>query len=124
MWKPERRIMIANPNLCVICRERLSELNTMIKQKTKYSKLLDDVSHMISRKWMGSLDTVDSPLFNLNKLYRYNIDRNSGFNKGHLEKLRDSVIDKSAEWTIGTITIAISGAIVSYLLYFLFGIKH
>jgi hypothetical protein len=122
-WKADRRIMIANPNLCAICRERMSELNEIIEHKTKYYNLLDDVKHIISRKWMGSLDLIDSPIFNLNKLYRYNIDRNSGFNKGFWEKMRDSIVEKTAEWTIGTVITAVITGIVGFFLYLLFGTK-
>jgi len=61
---------------------------------------------------MGSLDIIDSPIFNLNKLYRYNTDRNSGFSKKPWEKFRDSVIDHSAEWIVGTIGAGVVGGIL------------
>jgi hypothetical protein len=72
---------------------------------------------------LGDLEQDDSPFNNLKKIYKYDINRNSGFNKRLREKFRDSIIDKSAEWTIGTVIIGVITGIVGVFLYLLFGVK-
>jgi hypothetical protein len=115
-YKPNRRINISNSNLCLGCSEKLEELESLIDTHTKKkSNLLKNVRSILDHKWMGSPDERNTPLYNLKKNYRYDIDRNSGFYKGTLEKFRDSILDKFPEWTIGTIIVGIIGTILAIL---------
>lgn len=111
-YKPNRRISITNPNLCLGCSEKLEELESLIETDTKKnSNLIKNVKSVLDHKWMGSPDERNTPLYNLKKNYRYDTDRNSGFHKGQIEKFRDSIIDKFPEWTVGTIILGIMGTI-------------
>jgi hypothetical protein len=123
-YKSDRRILISNPNLCSDCRLKLTLLETLINEKLGKGKripLMDHLNKIISRTWMGKLDEKDCPFYNLKKVYNYDVDHNSGFNKGFLEKFRDSIYDKSAEWTIGTIITGIGSGIAALILYSIFG---
>jgi hypothetical protein len=35
---------------------------------------ISSVKRVISKKWMGSLEKIDSPFYNLNSNYKYNIE--------------------------------------------------
>ena len=56
-------------------------------------------------------------------MYKYDIDRNSGFYKDWMEKFRESVSNKLAEWTIGNILGGTIGGIVAVIFVTIFKIK-
>jgi hypothetical protein len=66
---------------------------------------------------MGNPKKRDSPFFNLKKIYKYDIDRNSGYYKKATEKFRDSIVDNSAQWIVGSLI----GAIIAGLVAVVFG---
>jgi hypothetical protein len=57
---------------------------------------------------------------NLKKNYGYDVDRNSGFNKKWWEIIRDSIIEKTAEWIVG----GIIGVVMILLGNLLLSIYH
>ena len=75
---------------------------------------------------MGDPDLRDSPLFNLKKNFKYDVDHNSGFYKSRREKIRDIIIENIPQWTIGSfltsiITGTVTGAITATVI--LYGLK-
>jgi hypothetical protein len=109
-----RRASVSIFKLCFGCQKKLRMLEKLIRDKGNNwdVNLVHDVKTILSKEWIGSPEKRDSPLFNLKKMYKYDVDRNSGFNKGYLEKFRDSIYDKSAEWIVsGIIGAIITGAI-------------
>lgn len=123
-YKPDRRILVSNPNLCYACKHKLSHLQILVNNKLgKAIPLAEELNRVISRDWMGNLEQKGSAFYNLKEVYKYDVKRNSGFNKGNWERIRDSIVDKTAEWTIGTVIVGIVSAIVGYFLYLMFGIK-
>jgi hypothetical protein len=114
-YKQHIRILISNPYLCSTCRNRLMYLQGLIKEKEDIEpSLYEEINRVLSREWMGSLERQDSPIYNLKKNYGYDLDRNSGFYKKPLERLRDSIVDNSAEWIIGGIITAALSLIGAY----------
>jgi hypothetical protein len=82
----------------------LQALDNVIKQKTGTEiSVYGDVNKILSKKWIGSPEKRDTPLYNLHKNYGYNIDSHSGFYKKWWEIIRDSIIEKTAEWIVGGI---------------------
>jgi hypothetical protein len=55
----------------------------------------------------------DSPLYNIKKNYGYDINRNSGFNMKWWETIRDSILENTAGWILGTL---VSGIITGILI--------
>ena len=75
---------------------------------------------------MGDPDLRDSPLFNLTKNFKYDVDHNSGFYESRREKIRDIIIENIPQWTIGSfltsiITGTVTGAITATVI--LYGLK-
>ncbi len=119
--KEHRRIIVSNPNLCVICEDRLVSLQKLIKDGTNTERdIVSEVKCFLKREWMGNSNKVNSPIYNLKKNYGYDVDRNSGFYKKPWEKFRDSIKDKSAEWIVGGIFTLIFGLIAAFVT----GILH
>lgn len=59
------------------------------------------------------MEKKDSPLYNIKKNYGYNINRNSGFNKKWWKIIRDSILENTAGWVLGTL---VSGIITGILI--------
>lgn len=115
--KAYRRISVSNPLLCFQCKKQIQDLDYKLKESTGIS-LNEEVDKILSKEWMGSIDKRDSPLYNLNRNYKYNIDLHSGFYKTTLEKFRDSIIENLPEWIVGTVITGIIGGI-----FVIFGLK-
>jgi hypothetical protein len=61
----------------------------------------------------GDIEKKDSPLYNIKKNYGYDINRISGFNKKWWEIIRDSILENTAGWVLGTL---VSGIITGILI--------
>jgi hypothetical protein len=70
---------------------------------------------MISRSWIGSIDTPESVAYNLRRYFKFNIDKDSGFNKTFWEKARDHLPEAPKEIIVALIS-ALIGAIVGILI--------
>jgi len=116
-----RRTSVSIFKLCFGCQEKLRSLEELIREKGhKWDvNLVDDVTTILSKEWMGTPEKRDSPLFNLKKMYKYDVDRNSGFYKKWYQRIKDSVIDNIAQWII----VPIIGGIISIILYLIFRIN-
>lgn len=119
-YKPNKRISISNPGLCIGCNEELEDLELKIdgNLRNKKSNLLRSLESVLNNTWMGNPDEPNTPFYNLKRNYRYDIHRNSGFHKGQIEKFRDSIIDNLPQWTVGTVIAGIIGTILA-----IFGFK-
>jgi len=120
-----RQTSVSIFKLCYGCKKRLSKLEELIKNKDKDNDihLVSDVNTILSREWMGTYEMRDFPLFNLKRIYKYDVDRNSGYNKDWKEKFRDSITDKFAEWTLGNILGGIIGGLITALFFIAFGLS-
>lgn len=106
-YRTNKRISISNPNICVECKNKVLSLEECVDiNSNNKSNLSDNVNLILDRSWMGSLEKRDTPLFNLKKNYGYDVDRNSGFIKGQLEKFRDKIFDNLPNW-IGLIVTSL-----------------
>lgn len=119
-----RRISVSNHFLCLDCERKLTLLENSIIRIYSDVHLVREINEILSGDWMGDVEKRNTPFYNLKKIYKYDVERNSGFNKGNWEKIRDSILDKSVEWTVGTIITGVSAAIASVIVYLLFGIKN
>jgi hypothetical protein len=116
LFKANRRFGISTPNLCMDCIDRIKKLDQSINKNTKvHIPVYEGISKVLNKDWMGKPDERGTPLFNLKKDYKYDIDRNSGLYKSFFEKFRDSTVDNLPQWIVGTL---ISGVIGGLLIVF------
>jgi len=85
--------------------------------------LVDGIKTIISRKWLGDPGQKDFPVYNLKKVFKYDINRNSRFIKKWHERIRDSTVEKSAEWTLGPLATGLIGGIATALFVLVFNVK-
>jgi ribonuclease D len=114
--KEDRRILVSNHQICSVCRDRPQELESIIKEKTETDISFNDtIKNALYLKWMGRINKTNSPLYNLKKNYRYDINRDSGFNKTRLEKLRDLVKDNASKIIVEALIIIATALILNLL---------
>jgi hypothetical protein len=123
--RKHRRTSVSNPSLCFDCQQKLSLLENSIREAWEARKLplVDDIKTIVSREWMGNPEKRDSAFYNLKKMFKYDVDRNSGFYKKWYEKFRDTIVDKSAEWTVGPIIGGFIAGMITVFFILVFKIK-
>jgi hypothetical protein len=115
-YTPQRRILVSNPLICNICYSNLQDLQNIVKTSTNESISLNAAVHvLLKRDWMGSTEIRDTPLYNLKKLYNYDVDRNSGFYKKWYQRIKESMIDNLAQWTVGTVVVGLIGILITLI---------
>lgn len=119
------RISTSNPFVCGPCQAKIQILERIIRRRhsNDVPSLLDNVKEILSRRWMGSQSEIDSPIYNLKKNYKYDVEKNSGYYKGFREKFKESVSDKLADWTLGNVLSGVIGGLIVVLFFLVFKIK-
>lgn len=116
-WKSHRRILVANPQVCEMCKQKIIQMEKNMENENKIKmNLVDNIQKLISHDWMGDLETRNSPIFNLKKNYGFDVDANSGFYKKPWEKIRDSIEENTATWIVGglvTVVLTLLGTFLS-----------
>lgn len=122
-YKPHHRILVSNPTICLYCKKKIEQLQVEIQKQTGIDIVLfDGIKEVISRKWMGSLKERDSPIYNLKKNYKYNVDLNSGFYKKPLEKAKENIKENSIIWLVSGL-IGVVTLLLGNFLIILFNLK-
>lgn len=119
-YKPHHRILVSNPTICLHCKTKIEQLQGEIHEQTGIDLILfDGIKEVISRKWMGSLKELDSPIYNLRKNYKYNVDLNSGFYKKPLEKAKENIKENSIIWLVTGLIGVVSLLLGNFLIILL-----
>jgi hypothetical protein len=102
-YKADRRIDISLGYICDNCR------SIILKQAGK--EYLDDICKIINREWIGDINTFDSVAYNLKRFFRFDINKDSGFNKTWWEKFKNSLSDAPKEIFVGVILVLVAAII-------------
>jgi hypothetical protein len=105
-YKMDAKVDTSLGYLCDSCRKAIAE-----HIGTDYLK---DVSTMISRKWIGDIGTFDSVAHNLKRFFKFDINKDSGFNKTFWERAKESLPEIPKE-AILLILSFITGAVIAWL---------
>ena len=76
---------------------------------------LKEILFIIDRKWIGTITEKDTVAYNLNHVFRFNINKDSGFNKTFWQKCEDKFYEIPGNIT-GEVLKVIMIAIITYLL--------
>jgi hypothetical protein len=115
-----RRSSVSIFKLCFSCEEKRRKLEDLIRKNGNnwYINLVDEVNTILSKEWMRSPEKRHSPLFNLKEMYKYDVNRNTGFNNRLSEKFRDSISDNLAQWAVYNVVAGLVGIIVTIVILF------
>lgn len=114
------RVSMSNPSVCQPCMLKIRNLETLINNKTT-SKigLVDSVEKFLKLDWAGDPAKWNTPLYNLKKNYKYDVQHNSGFTKSSWEQFKErimlSIPDKIATGLIGVVLGLIIALIANFL---------
>jgi hypothetical protein len=84
-FKDDTKIDAALGYLCDECKEKIVA--------AKGPDFLNEFNKMINRAWVGNIDDADSVAYNLKRYFRFNIDKDSGFNKTFWERTKDHLTE-------------------------------
>jgi len=113
MWKLSRRFSISSPNICRNCQIRIDQIDHLVNEKYGDRFTLNkDILKIISKEWLGNITQRNTPIFNLKRDYKYDIDRNSGLYKNFFERFKDNVSENLSSWVIGTLITGVVGGIL------------
>jgi hypothetical protein len=108
--KDDTKIDAAIGYLCDDCKEKIL--------KAKGESFLFEFNKMIDRTWVGNIGTAESVAYNLQRYFKYNIDKDSGFNKTFRERMMDHLTEVPEKILLGLIT-----GVIGVLLGLIFGSK-
>ncbi len=76
---------------------------------------LNETMEVLSRKWIGNKEEKGSVAYNLKYVYKFDIDRDSGFNKTVWDKIKGRFYDIPGDVT-GDVFKIFVGALITYFL--------
>lgn len=113
--KADDRIDIA---LGYICEQHQNEIKTVFGEQ-----YLKETQLVLERKWIGNQEEKGSVAYNLKHIFKFDINKDSGFNKTLLDKVTEKFYEIPGEMTkevVKTILIIV----LTYFLVVKFGIKQ
>jgi hypothetical protein len=76
---------------------------------------LKQIQFVINRNWIGDISKKESVAYNLKHIFKFNINRDSGFNKNCWDKIKDKFYEIPGTLTGETLKIILT-AILTYIL--------
>jgi len=58
------------------------------------SEYLKEFQYVIDRNWIGSIKKEGSVAYNLKHIFKFNINKNSGFNKNRWERMKEKISEE------------------------------
>jgi hypothetical protein len=105
--KEERRVCVALGYIC-----DYHSRNILEKQDEQY---LNEIKIILNKNWIGLVEEKNSVAFMLKHNFRFDIYKDSGFNKNKIEIIRDRIIDLISKISNESVRILIA-ALLGYLL--------
>lgn len=93
-----------------ICEEHQKEIEVYYGKQ-----YLNEILIIIDRKWIGSIDEKGTVAYNLKHVFKFDINKDSGFNKTLWEKCQDKFYEIPGN-IVGEVLKVLLTAIVTYLL--------
>lgn len=93
-----------------ICEEHKKEIETFYGLE-----YLEQIQLVIERKWIGDINDKESVAYNLKHIFKFDINKDSGFNKNCWDKMKDKFYDIPGTLT-GEILKIVLTAVLTYFL--------
>jgi hypothetical protein len=105
--KPNACVDISLGYLCDECKKEIIDKSGFC--------FLTDIQTMLSGDWIGNIESFDSVAYNLKRFFKFDINKDSGFNKSFWEKAKESFPEIPKELIVGLLS-AIIGAVVALVI--------
>ena len=102
-FKMDDRVDISLGYLCDDCRQTISG--------GAGPHYLKDISIIISRNWIGDINSFDSVAHNLKRFFRFDVNKDSGFNKTFWEQAKEHFVEIPKEFLVVLISATIGAAV-------------
>lgn len=109
-YKMDERVDISLGYLCDNCKKAISDGAGL--------DYLKDISSIIHRDWIGDINTFDSVAHNLKRFFKFDINKDSGFNKTFWERAKGHFAEVPKEFLVALISAIIGAAIALLFIYF------
>lgn len=93
-----------------ICEEHKAEIKVFYGEE-----YLKEVQFIIDRKWIGSIAEKDTVAYNLKHVFKFDINKDSGFNKTFWQKCEDKFYEIPGDVTSEVLKVIMT-AVITYLL--------
>jgi len=77
---------------------------------------LKQFSYVIGRKWIGKIDENGSIAYNLRHIFKFNINKDSGFNKNWWDKIKDKFYEIPGTLTGEILKIILTAGLTYFLI--------
>lgn len=81
-------------------------------------KYLEETTKILERRWIGDIDNKDSVAYNLKHIFKFDINKDSGFNKTKCEKFFEKFYEMPYELTSEILKLLITVLLTYFLLKF------
>jgi hypothetical protein len=109
-FKNDRKVDIVLGYVCQGCQSKII--------KGAGQEFFNQIKQLINRRWIGEVTTNDSVAYNLKKFFKFDIDKDSGFNKTAWEKIREHLYEVPKE-VLSPLLVALASTIVTLSVVFL-----
>lgn len=106
-YKMDDKVDISLGYLCDNCREAILS--------NAGEHYLREISAIVSRNWIGDISAVDSVAHNLKRFFKFDINKDSGFNKTFWERAKEHFPEMPKEVIIALISVIIGAILMSLL---------
>ena len=106
--KTDDRIDIA---LGYVCEEHKKELEDYYGRE-----YLHEVQRIIERNWIGDIDTKNSVAYNLKHFFRFDINKDSGFNKSLWDEIKDKFYELPGSLTGEVLKVILTALLIYFLV--------
>jgi len=108
--KFDDRIDIA---LGYICDEHKAEIKEVFGDE-----YLKETTFVLERKWIGNIEDKNSVAYNLKHIFKFDINKDSGFNKTWIDKVKEKFYDIPADLTGEVLKVVLTALLTYYLIKF------
>lgn len=79
---------------------------------------LKETTAILDRKWIGNIEEKNSVAYNLKHIFKFDINKDSGFNKNWLDRVKEKLIDIPADITSEVLRVVLTALLTYFLIKF------
>ncbi len=108
-YKMDDKVDISLGYICDSCKRKI------LKGESK--EYLKEIEDILSRKWIGNVEEFESVSHSLKKYFHFDINKDSGFNKGFWESTKEKITVEIIKIIVGSIIALLIALLLAFFLY-------